>query len=355
MAKTYYDITNLLTTNAEYLMLLGMRSNGKSYQVKKTILERAYKDEGKFVYLRRWKADLKQKFVTSYFDDMPVSKLTNRKFNEVRAINGFIYFVKVNKEGVIELKKEVGRYCALNEYERYKSQVFSDYNSIVYEEFITDDMYLDDEPRLLQHFVSTVFRLNKGNVFLIGNTISRVCPYFSEWCLDGVLKQKQGTIEIYHYHVQDNNNEESIIDIAVEYCANTNNENTMFFGQTAKQIISGEWDVKEVPKLLRKQYEYDMVYEILIKYQSFNFVLQLMVESKEGGIICFVYPYTKDRDIYRVISDEFSDKPNITNHLDTNRRPEKLIANCIKLDKICYSDNLTGSDFKKVLEHLRIY
>lgn len=350
--KTYYDITNLLSTQAQYLMLLGMRSNGKSYQVKKTLIENAYKDDIKFVYLRRWKADLKQKFVTSYFEDMPISKLTNRQYNNIRAMNGYIYLIKTDKQGEIEKKKEIGRYCGLNEAERYKSQTFPGYNNIVYEEFITDSVYLDDEPRILQQFVSTVFRLNKGSVFLVGNTISRVCPYFSEWCLDGVLKQKQGTIEIYHYHTEDDNT----VDIAVEYCENTNNENVMFFGQSAKQIITGEWDVKEVPKLPRKQYEYEMVYEILLKYQAFSFVIQLLVEPKEGGVICFIYPKTKDKKKYdRIITDEFSDLPHISNKLDNHKRPEEIIINCLRLEKICYSDNLTGSDFKRVISNMKIY
>lgn len=351
MAKrNYYDITNLLSTEAQYMMLLGQRSNGKSYQVKKTVIERALKGQ-KFVYLRRWKADLKQSYVTSYFEDMPISKLTKKKYDKLKALNGKIYFVKEAEGKKKEEKLEIGRYCALNEAERYKSQVFKDYTSIVYEEFITDDLYLEDEPRLLQQFVSTVFRLSRGTVFLVGNTLTRVCPYFHEWCLDGVLKQKQGTIEIYHYHTEDN----ETVNVAVEYCANTNNENNMFFGDSAKQIVTGEWDVKEVPKLPRLLYEYELAYEILIEYQAFKFVLQLLIEPKNGGSICYVYPYTKKRDIYRKITNVFSDLPNITSKLDRNRPPEMRIINCLSLDKICYSDNLTGSDFKKVILNMDIY
>ena len=92
MAKrNYYNIENLLATKAQYLMLLGQRANGKSYQVKKTVLEDAYHDKGKFVYLRRFRADLKQAYVTSYFDDMPIRKITNGEYDSVRAINGNIY------------------------------------------------------------------------------------------------------------------------------------------------------------------------------------------------------------------------------------------------------------------------
>ena len=88
MAKrNYYNISNLLNTKAQWLMLLGQRANGKSYQVKKTVLEDAYNNKGKFVYLRRYRADMKQAFVTAYFDDMPISKITNGEFDSVRSIS----------------------------------------------------------------------------------------------------------------------------------------------------------------------------------------------------------------------------------------------------------------------------
>lgn len=349
MAKTYYDISEMLKTKAEYMMLLGQRSNGKSYQVKKTVLEDFYYNGTKFIYLRRWKADIKQKEVSTYFDDIPISKFTNREYNSVKAMNGFIYLCKI-EDGVIVEKLEMGRYCALNEYERYKSQVFMNYKNIVYEEFITDSIYLNDEPKLLQQFVSTVARLEKIRVFLIGNTLTRVCPYFHEWCLENVLKQKQGTIEIYTYHMEDNVE----VKIAVEYCANTNNKNTMFFGQAARQIVTGEWDVKEVPKLPKQLYEYEKIYEVMVVYQAFKFVLELLVESKEGGIIIFVYPYTDKRKIQRVITDEFSDKPYVSKKLDIDKKPELLMLKALRMDKVCYSDNLTGSDFSKVIEKLKM-
>lgn len=352
MAKrNYYDITNLLNTDAQWLMLLGQRANGKSYQVKKTVLEEAYRTDNKFVYLRRYRADLKQVYVSAYFDDMPISKITNGEYDTVRAYNGYIYFMEITEDGEVGRKKQIGRYCALNESIRYKSQVFKDYTSIIYEEFITDDFYLTDEPRLLQQFVSTVARLDRVRVFLVGNTLSRVCPYFNEWCLEGVLKQKQGTIELYHYHMEDS----ETVTIAVEYCSNANNENKMFFGQSAKQIITGEWDVKELPKLPRQQYEYEKLYEFELSYQNFRFCVELLFEPKNGGKVLFVYPMTKNRKIYRKITEEFSDLPNVSCKLDRDKKAEEYIIKCLQMDKVCFSDNLTGSDFYKVLENMKLY
>lgn len=354
--KQYYDIKNLLSTKAQYLMLLGQRANGKSYQVKKTVLEDAYNNNKWFVYLRRYKADIKQNSVESYFLDMPIDKITDNEYTGVCAWNGELFFTRYDEEKQATIKGlKIGRYCALNEYERYKSNVFMDYNNIVYEEFITDNIYLTDEPKLLQQFVSTVARHNELRVFLIGNTLSRVCPYFSEWCLEGVLKQKIGTIEVYHFHVGSGENE-SVINIAVEYCANANYDNKMFFGQTSKQIISGEWDTTDVSKLPRPQEDYELVYEVEVEYQKFVFIMRLLVEPINGGMLVFIYPKSEKskRKLLRRITQNFSDNPFETARLDTGRIAESYILKCFQEGKVCYSDNLTGSDFKKVNEHMRI-
>lgn len=344
MAKIkYYDISNVLKTNAQYIILLGQRANGKSYQAKKTVLESAYNEDRKFVYLRRWKEDIKTKAIASYFADMPISKITNGEYTGIVAWNGNIYFTYEDEKGNTVKGKEIGKYCALNEYERYKSWAFVDFDYILFEEFITDSTYLNNEPRQLQQFVSTVARNNRITVLMIGNTLSRVCPYFAEWCLDGVLKQKQGTIEVYHYHIED-----TTVDIAVEYCANANAENKMFFGQASKQIISGEWDTVDVPKLPKQKEYYDKVYEILVEYQKFKFVMELLIEPVKGGIIVYIYPHTGRRKIMRKLTQEFSDNPFVSARLDTNKRAEFLISECFRLGKVCYSDNLTGSDFKNV-------
>lgn len=349
MKKKYYNIANLLDTKAQYMILLGQRANGKSYQCKLTVLEDAYNHNRWFVYLRRYKADIKAKAVEAYFEDMDIPAITHNEYEGIIAWSGSIYFYLTNDKGEIVKGPEIGRYCSLHEYERYKSWAFTDFDYIIYEEFITDGAYLPDEPRQLQQFVSTVARHRNITVFLVGNTLSRVCPYFHEWCLEGVLKQKLGTIEIYHFHLDD-----QTIDIAVEYCANADYKSKMFFGQAAKQIVSGEWDTKDFPKLPRKQNEYEAVYEVLVEYQAFKFVLTLLIEPNEGGAIVFVYPFTGSRKILRKITEQFSDNPLISARLDMNKRPEAMIANCFRLGKVCYSDNLTGSDFKHVNDVFKI-
>ena len=347
--KEYYDISNMLKTDAQYMILLGQRANGKSYQAKTTVIKDAYLNGKRFVYLRRWDNHIKAHTVENYFNDINISELTKGEYDGVCAWNGEIFFTITGEDGKRIKAQPIGYYCALNLGERYKSNVFENVNYIIFEEFITDGAYLVDEPRRLQQFVSTVLRHSAGHVIMVGNTLSRVCPYLMEWALEPVLRQKQGTIEVYHFHAG-----ETVIDVAVEMCANNIKENKMFFGSASKQIVSGEWDVHDAPHLPRTQLEYEMVYEIELKYGAFRFCLQLLVEPKEGGCIVFVYPLTKKRKFLRVITNVFSDSPLITSCLDPAIRAEAVMIKCIKLNKVCFSDNLTASDFKSVMSNMKI-
>lgn len=352
-----YDITKLVSTGADYLIPLGKRSNGKTYQVRKKVLEDAYNDRGNFVYLRRYRDDIKQTYVQSWFEDnhFNIEDVTNNEYNTVIAWQGFLYFGKYNEEdGRAEKGKRIGRYCALNEDYRYKSQAFPHTKNIVFEEFVTNGIYLNNEPDRLQQFVSTVFRDEKGSVFLIGNTLSRVCPYFYEWGLSNTLRQPQGTIEIYNKHMKDADGNEKIIKIAVENCNSDGVNSGMFFGNTAKQIVSGEWDVKPFPKLPKDIKSYDNIYKLSLCYQDFIFGLELLCDDA-GAVYLYISNMEEPFEDNRVIQEDFSDNIQITSALNTKSKAEMKIRECFKNNKACYSDDLTGTDFENVLNQFPIF
>lgn len=348
--KKYYSIKRLLQTKAPYMILLGMRSNGKSYQVKETVLKAAYNDKTNFVYLRRWREDIKTAAVESYFLDIDIEKLTDGEYTGIAAYQGYIYFCNYDDNQKVIKGQRIGRYCALNEAQRYKSQAFVNYNYIIYEEFITDEVYLSDEPTKLQQFVSTVARLEDLTVLLVGNTMSRVCPYFAEWNLQGTLRQKQNTIEVYHVHGQDG----KVVDIAVENCEAIKNNSNMFFGNAAKQIVSGEWDVKESPRLPKKLKEYDECYRLDVKFQLLHFHLSLLIDDN-GEVLLYVFPAKKLQKNARLITDEYQPKPEVTRYLKRQSRAEMKMLECYQQNKVCYSDNLTAADFTNVNRQYHIF
>lgn len=355
MAKReYWNCKRLKDTGASWLFAIGGRNLGKSYSIKEEVLKTAYNEKSHIVYLRRWGKDVKQSSVESYFFDAPIKKITKGEYDTIIAYHGYLYWGYFDEETNKAIKgNELGRYCALNESARYKSQVFTNVSDIIYEEMIPDDnMYLDnDEPTRLQNFVSTCLRSESGRVWLIGNTLSRVSPYAKSYCID-FLRMKQGQIDIYNYKVDG-----GIVKLAIEYCAKQSYENTMFFGKASKQIANGEWEVNDVNKLPKPLEQYDKVYDMLIEYQNFRFILLLLVDGETGGRICYIYPYTREFDAYkgfRVLTDRFSTNPFISARLDVSRVPERYIQECFALNKLCYSDNLTGADFKNVNDYFHI-
>ena len=345
--RSYYNRKALFDTGADYLIVFGQNCSGKSYQGKEECIQRALKGE-RFFFLRRWQPDLNQNIATSYFEDMPVSKYTNGEWDSIVARSEEFFFQRTNEDGKTEKSDVIGYYGVLTFWQRYKSRVYKNCTFMLFEEFITDGVYLNDEPLLLQRLVTTVFRDHKGQVMMIGNTVSRTVPYFMQWT-PNAPKQKQNTIELYHVH--DATGEGVDVTIACEYGGHIKGTGLMNFGEASKSILSGEWSVTNQPTLPKEHDLYEMVYELAIKYQQFGFILQLLVDPEEGARLLFVYPRTKDRKVERVITDEFSDDLMITRYFK-DTRPEQLMRECIANKRVCYSDNLTASDFLSVYSQM---
>ena len=83
---------------------------------------------------------------------------------------------------------------------------------------------------------------------------------------------------------------------------------------------------------------------------GFSFIMQLLADDK--NVLLYVYPNTKRRRVERVITHDFSENRLITRHLQDNIRPEKIIRFLLNENKICFSDNLTGSDFIQILNEM---
>ena len=368
MKKKYYDILNMLRSAATYMLLLGERANGKSYQAKYVAVWEAYnqcdylewKEKGlhvpkkrfKFAYFRRWKEDLRQADIESYFSDCPIKEITGDEYDCVRVKNGGnIFLAKMSDEDYsVEYGPQIGKAFCLSGATHYKSLSFPDIGNVLFEEFITDDGYLPNEVDKLFSLVSTIARRDKIRVFMIGNTISRLCPYFQEFGLKHVKDQKQGTIDVYKVNTGevDEDGNEIIIEIAVEFCENTGQKNVMFFGQKAKMITTGVWDTNVQPHLEGSFKDYKNYYQIFYEYGEFAFMLNLL-RDKEGQPFLFVYP-AKNKTCKRVVSDKFSlDKFN-TLYLTELTKYDKIVLGLIEGKRITFSDNLTGTEFYQMIK-----
>lgn len=370
MRTEYYSLDNIYEMSEElsapYLFIFGQRSNGKSYSVKKKCIEDYFKKGYMTVLLRRWDIDLQNQKL--YYNDMDsvVKKYSHNKYDGIMMYGNFFYFYKnvENDKGEIKLERgEIFGMCAaLNIAEHYKSMAFQSektvYKNIIYEEILTDGVYLRDEPNKLQQFVSTICRneIEDFRVYLIANNVSKVSPFLDEW-FTRAKTQKQGTIDIYRYSKE---NEEEII-LLCEYCETTNlrkGKKSIFFGNASKQIESGEWQVDEYPKLnelgdldFKDLY---VKYVVVFNFLDFYFKINLCKRPDNGEYLLYVYPCKEyNCNTNRIITNKFSSNPYVTTWFKTDIKVEKFMLDLLKENKILYASNACGTDFNQCLQNYK--
>lgn len=236
---------------------------------------------------------------------------------------------------------------------------FLDVEDIIFEEFMSRKTYLGHEPDKLMNLYCTVDR-KRGTtkLWLVGNSISRVCPYLSEWDLQyEVLRQKQGTILIKEISTNsfDNEGKEIFVKLAVEFCISTG-KSSYTIGQHAEMLNNGSWQVDSQPKLSKSKKDFDVVFRFFFQYKQFKFICEFLTLKENDSYNCFfIYPkynnFKKNDDL--VFSDVISLNPffqrDIYNISFKNENLQKILRQ-FREDKIFFSDDLTGTDFKQAID-----
>jgi len=355
--QIHYNIGELLkkAPNSFYYLIYGEKSNGKSYQIKHLAINNYIKNHKKFVLLRRWKADITTAWVEKYFNDVDVEKLTDGKYNTITVWRGDLFFNKLDEKGKSLEKEKIGSVMALSTEQHYSGASFLDYDIIIFEEFMERGAYIYNESNKMQILYSTIDR-RRGvtKVYMVGNTISRVCPYLHDWnLLSTVRNQKQGDINIVDTGTEyetDTGTEK--VTIAIEYCKNTGGKK-LSFGESSKMIDSGEWQAEKQPKLLESYKNYTCILRIGFLYNGFSFIGELL--RKKDVLIWFIYPYNKEfKEDIIVFSDVVKEsiywQRNIYDITFPSDDLRRLLYNTFRENMIFYSDDLTGTDFKQAID-----
>lgn len=186
----WYDPNRTLTHNALYNLIIGNRSSGKSYGLKKRAIKTFLETGQQFVYLRRYKDEL-DKSKETYFDDI----LLNNEFNGIKIeFNNDCYFIN---------ERLAGYAMALTKAKDYKSSAFPNVWLIIFEEFIIEEngytRYLKNEVEIFLGFYMSIDRYRGVKVFFLGNNFTLFNPYTLYWNIDkpykgNITKKKKGKI-----------------------------------------------------------------------------------------------------------------------------------------------------------------
>ena len=163
----YYNPNKLLSYNRILNFIIGARGIGKTYGYKKFCINRFLKHGEQFIYLKRYKTDVKG--VEQFFDTV------SQDFTEST-------FKVKGRELYID-DKLAGWVMPLSSWQSVKSREFPNVCTILYDEFLLEksskQSYMQDEPKALLNFMDTVIR-NRDNARCIcmSNAVSVVNPFF---------------------------------------------------------------------------------------------------------------------------------------------------------------------------------
>lgn len=173
----FYDYSKIQSYNALLNFIIGSRGVGKSYGAKKMVIKDFINNGNQFIYLRRYKTEL-DTAVPTFFDDLKA----NEEFGEAA-----LQVKKNKKMAEFQVNGETAGYAiALSTSNILKSSSFPKVKTIIFDEFIIDKgvyHYLKDEPVKFLDAVETIGRLRDIKVYLLGNAVSIINPYFSYWNL----------------------------------------------------------------------------------------------------------------------------------------------------------------------------
>ena len=174
----------------------------------------------------------------------------------------------------------IGYTFALSETEHNKSISYPHIRTILFDEFLTKHVYLNDEFVLFMNTISTIVRQRTDvKIFMCGNTVNKYCPYFEEMGLTHIKDMTQGAIDVYTYG-------DSQLKVAVEYCASLNKQkkNNFYFAfnnPKLHMITSGAWELDIYPHLPKKYKPSDIVFTYFIEFYDHLYQCEIIKDGYE--------------------------------------------------------------------------
>ena len=356
----YYSLSRINKKVATYNVIFGERSNGKTYACLLQALKYYAKDRSQFAYVRRWKEDITgrraQRLFAGINENGEVFKATKGEFKGVHYYAGKFYLCNYDDAGKVIYGDGdiIGFTFALSDGEHDKSTSFPSIKTIIFDEFLTNRVYLNDEFVLFMNTVSTIVRRREDvKIYMLGNTVNKFCPYFQEMGLEHVAKMKQGTIDVYKYG-------ESKLTVAVEYCASTeekgNNTTSLYFAfnnPKLEMITGGAWELNIYPHLPYKYRPKDILLCYFIEFN--DNIYQAEIIEVEGTIFTYIHNKTTpirkpDRTV--IYSLDYRPEPNYNRSIyRPNNKIQERILWFFRNDKVFYQNNEVGdaiSNFLKI-------
>lgn len=355
MKNKFYRLDKILKCDAQYNMIFGERSSGKTFAVLEHGIKNFFTTGKQMAIVRRWDEDFKGKRGRQMFDALEASgkikEITGGEWTSVYYFSSTWYLCRYENDERIQDIKPFCYGFSLTAMEHDKSTSYPDITTICFDEFLTRTIYLPDEFILFTNVISTIVRHRDDvKIFMLGNTVNKYCPYFKEMGLKHIKEMKPGSIDVYQYG-------DGKLKVAVEYTApnKQGKQSDIYFAfdnPKLQMITSGSWEIDIYPHCPVKYKPREVLFTFFIEFDGD--LLQCEVVLHDGLHFTFIHLKTtelKDPDHDIIYSLSYDPRPNWKrNILKPCSNIERRIAALIKEDKIFYADNEVGEIMRNYLQ-----
>lgn len=350
----YYSLKNILAKNAQYNVIFGERSNGKTYAVLLYALKRFAASGEQLAIVRRWRDDFTGKRGAVMFDGIvannEVSKATGGEWTGIYYWSSRWYLCRYEDDKRVIQDKPFAYGFSISSMEHDKSTSYPEITTILFDEFISRGMYLQDEFVLFMNVVSTIVRTRTDvRIFMLGNTVNKYCPYFTEMGLKHIKNMEAGSIDVYQYG-------NSKLHVAVEYTASNRigKKSDFYFAfdnPKLSMITGGAWEIDIYPHCPVKYKQNEILFTFFIMFSGDT--LQCEIVSHEDLLFIFIHRKTgeiKYPETDLVFTPEHSPRANYRRKITKPQTNfEKKILNMFARDKVFYADNDVGEVVRNYL------
>lgn len=295
MKQEYYSPDKIMAEGSTYNIIIGQRSNGKTYSIVDNALDEFLTNGNPSVYLRRYDESITStnifKLCTPHIDDLII--MSNGEWNNFEFKNKTFYLTQIDENGKKVKTSKPFLYCVgLNSWEHKKGQDRGFVKYIIFDEFLTRDTYLNDEYIKFMNLLSSFIRDRVGTlIFMLGNTVNKFCPYFSKFKIN-MKDIKQGFIYNFKY---------GETTLSLEYCkesTNTSKVNKKYFDFPEKQLDmlkKGYWEISSYPHLYNGKLDECSQLDYIYIHFSEHVLRWELLQDFSGNIISFISPSNFDK------------------------------------------------------------
>ena len=350
--------------NAQYYILVGQRSNGKTFCVIERFVDNWWesKETMSNAVIRRWEEDFTKAKGDKFFENLVnnaergniIASKTNNRYNSVVWFNRAWWAVYINEEGQEERisPTPIAYAFAITQESHYKSGAYPRVKDILFDEMVSRS-YLVDEFISFMNLLSTIIRLRDDlKIFMCGNTLSGYCPYFAEMGLKNIRGMKQGDIDLYK---MGKDGRMKIVVYMTDSITKQGKPSDVYFcfDNPALQMVTGEnvWELAIYPHCPTKYkpMHIKMIYFIMFDGEIF----QCEIIDVDGKWFTYIHRKTtpiKDEDTAIVFKQEHDPRYNFRRRLTKpTDKVGKLIAQFYAMDKVFYQDNEVGDMINQYL------